>query len=97
MQPEVVLVGFRALWEAIEESSFGFDQEVGKSSPQVLSAVAFHGFSFLVSCAGVGISHSFQHLRRPIPIGLGQSDLDPPVFQFCGLEHFAGLGISDLP
>src|SRR5262252_10647687 len=41
-----------------KKSSFGLQPAVGNTSPQVLSAFAFHSFNCFASFAGIGISRS---------------------------------------
>src|SRR5215468_10509987 len=45
------------------KSSFGLHPLVGNTRPHVLSALAFHVFSFFASFAGIGISRSFSVYR----------------------------------
>src|SRR5215472_2266689 len=41
-----------------KKSSFGLQPAVGNTKPQVLSAFAFHAFSFFTNLSGIGISRS---------------------------------------
>src|SRR5215472_2296977 len=41
-----------------KKSSFGLQPAVGNTKPHVLSAVAFHAFSFFTNFSGIGISRS---------------------------------------